>query len=217
MNSLWTSQLQQEASTKTSLQFLNLADCSTRSPHACWASIGASAGEVQRANTKIKFTVGTYWTMSNAHKIFKCDPICWLCYKEPETVSHIVLVCPTLHEPRSRFVPELRSVVEEHNIPWTADNILQAALDATKFSQIPSTSYPSIESISVRLCFAVHSTWAYHLARAGYTFNALIVKPLSTNVGRSQMPFYGKCFLCLLNTNTTFSLPTLELVKGNNN
>ncbi len=187
VNSLWTNQLQQEARTKSSLQFLNLADCSTRTPHACWASIGASAREVQKANTKIKLTVGTYLTMSNAHKFFKCDPICRLCYKEPETVSHIVLVCPALHEPRSRFVPELRSVLEEHNIPCTADNILQAALHATKFSQIPSTSYPSIESISVRLCFAVHSTRAYHLARAGHTFKRPRRKTLIYKQGAKTM------------------------------
>ncbi len=59
---------------------------------------------------------------------FKCDPVCRLCFKEPETVAHTILSCPALHEPRSRFVPQLKGVLVEYDVPCTSDNILQAAL-----------------------------------------------------------------------------------------
>ncbi len=182
----WTQQLQQEASTKSSLRYLNLSKCDTQTPHSCWSNIGASTRSVQKASAKLRMSVGTYLTMRNANKYFKCDPVCRLCFKEPETVAHIILSCPALHEPRSRFVPQLKDVLVEYDVPCTSDNILQAALDATRIPQIPSTSYPCIEGISISLCFAVHSTRAYHLVRAGYTFRrprrkALVEKPSSKN------------------------------------
>ena len=165
---------------------LNLSKCDTQTPHSCWSNIGASTRSVQKASAKLRMSVGTYLTMHNANKYFKCDPVCRLCFKEPETVAHIILSCPALHEPRSRFVPQLKDVLVEYDVPCTSDNILQAALDATRIPQIPSTSYPCIEGISIRLCFAVHSTRAYHLVRAGYTFRrprrkALVEKPSSKN------------------------------------
>ena len=132
VHSHWSETLHREAATKTSLRYLSLDNCSTRIPHQCWSSIGASVREVQKAGTKLRIAVGTYLTMANAQKYFKCDPVCRLCHKETETVPHMLLTCPALHEARGRYLPRLKCALETHDIPITFDNVLQASLDVTK-------------------------------------------------------------------------------------
>ncbi len=117
---------------------------------------------------KLRITSGTYLTMLTANKFFKCDPICQLCFKEPESIQHMLLTCPALHE--SRYLGSLKSALEAHNVQVTVDNILQTIMDVTRIPHIPSTSNPQVENISRSICFAVHSSRAFHLTWAGYTF-----------------------------------------------
>ena len=170
----------------------NLADCDTQSAHLCWSSVGASTRDVQKACTKLRITSGTYLTMLAANKFFKCDPICQLCFKEPESIQHMLLSCPALHEPRSRYLGNLKSALEVHNVQVTVENILQAIMDVTRIPHIPSTSHPHIENISHCLCFAVHSSPAFHLTWAGYTFRRTHHRKTPNNDNKKEQKYWLK-------------------------
>ncbi len=107
--------------------------------------------------------------MHNAQKYFKMDPTCRLCYKEEETISHILLHCPALHKPRARFLPVIASHLMQYNIQPSLSNLLQAILDISTLP-VPPASRHDIELAAHSLCYSVHCSRAHYLALAGHQF-----------------------------------------------
>ena len=150
VHSHWTERIREEASVKSSLQPLNLDYCDTKTPHQLWLSTPPQAKAILKANTKLRMTVGTYLTMHNAQKYFNMDPICRLCYKEDETISHVLLYCPALHKPRSRHGYEAasleaeagfyQSLEAEAEAEATASRDLEAEAEATASQSFRSRS-----------------------------------------------------------------------------
>ena len=102
--------LQQSATSKSTLTFLN-TDCLTlKKPSIFISSVEDTETDVMRTRMHLRFITGTYMLQYNHARFNKytVGVTCLLCGTEKEYVLHVIFRCPAYHRSRQRFHDKLR-------------------------------------------------------------------------------------------------------------
>ena len=140
VNRHWEENIKASAFLYSSLRFLNCSNFTCGKRHSLIKTLG-NIREVPRVSTKLKLVTGTYILQTNRATFNQnqVNPVCLLCQREDETVSHFLLHCPALDSP---------------------DSFVQLLLDCsalTCFTNAPNNEQlHSVEFQSRRLCHALH-------------------------------------------------------------
>ena len=169
IESYWANKLCRQAATKSSLRYINWDPVNFFRPHHIWSSLECNHLEVRRATIKCKLTTGTYVLQTNRAKFNKADinTTCPLCNNHPEDRSHFILACEVLTETRKSYLEDLKECFTYHfdanlwnEMSANQDDLLQLILDCTNChrvsSQLDERVVNELESISRKLCYALH-------------------------------------------------------------
>ena len=115
VNLHWSLKSKDEASSKSTLEFLNVDDTKIGKIHNIWYSGGAEPFAVSRSNVKAKLACGTYTLQKDRSKFSKqtVSSTCLLCKSEPEDRLHFLVKCKTLEEIRTPFINKMKCCLME--------------------------------------------------------------------------------------------------------
>lgn len=166
----WTSQLQEEAASKSTLNHCHVMVLRMGLTHPIWDSVQSNRMDVMRAIIKVRMVTGTYLLQTHRCK-FKMDGItdatCPLCRLEEEDIVHMLTRCPALAQVRCQYITGLKQCFQDALGPrsWS-DNIrdditlVQLILDCQKLipTIIPDDSrlVDIIETQTRLLCYKLH-------------------------------------------------------------
>ena len=162
VNRHWEENIKASALLYSSLRFLNCSNFTRGKRHSLIKTLG-NIREVPRVSTKLKFVTGTYILQTNRATFNQnqVNPVCLLCQREDETVSHFLLHCPALDSIRNPVIDNIISVCSGVYSPTNSpDSFVQLLLDCcalTCFTNTPNNEQlHSVEFHSRRLCHALH-------------------------------------------------------------
>ena len=162
MNRHWEENIKASALLYSSLRFLNCSNFTCGKRHSLIKTLG-NIREVPRVSTKLKLVTGTYILQTNRATFNQnqVNPVCLLCQREDETVSHFLLHCPALDSIRNPIIDNIISVCSGVYSPTNSpDSFVQLLLDCsalTCFTNTPNNEQlHSVEFNSRRLCHALH-------------------------------------------------------------
>jgi hypothetical protein len=170
VNYYWTKTLQQEASEKSSLSYLNIENCVIGKPHQVWATVTDNPRDVQRAVIKARMLTGVYTLQSHRVTFARrttntTSAKCPLCQNEDETIQHFLTECADTKSQVAEFRRNLSELIKG-NIK--GDELVQFVLDSSEcvrcFALNPQITN-MIEVLSRNLCFSLHYNRA---CRLGY-------------------------------------------------
>ena len=166
IQSYWKEKIEGDASSKTSLKFLNCNfKCQT---HYVWSWSEGNEFEVRKAIIQAKLLTGTYTLQYNRAAFNQTtDRTCPLCKVETEDTTHFVSSCTFLEEIRRPLIAKLFMkiplVLQYHptNITWSDEMLTQLILDPSHpdvVDILPLNSFhiDEICKISRQLCFTLH-------------------------------------------------------------
>jgi hypothetical protein len=169
----WEEVLEEEAKCRSTLQFLNKSPSFTKT-HPCISYLN-SLRKAQRAVSKMKILTGTY-TLQTVRLVYKqtYSPICLLCNKDEETVTHFILECCVLTPVRDPLIKKLAKCIPyvyEARDAILSDpaKLTQVILDPTvpdvhDILPLQSQVLKNLEDISQSLIYALHLKRASILA-----------------------------------------------------
>ena len=102
--------LQQSATSKSTLKFLNTDCLSLKKPSIFISSIEDTETDGMRTRVHLRFITGTYMLQYNRARFNKytVDATCLLCGTEKEDILHVISRCPAYQRSRRRFHDKLR-------------------------------------------------------------------------------------------------------------
>ena len=168
VDSFWLNKLRDGAASKSSLKYINWDFYSTMAPHHVWSTASPDVMDTQRAAIKARLLTGTYTLQEMKAKYYPgTEATCQLCKTEPESMGHFLLSCKCLEQTREYHMQHLRQAViaEYSSSTWNdivgdEGTLMQLILDCTKSGTLPyppdNKSLEAIESVTRRLCFALH-------------------------------------------------------------
>ena len=172
INFYWDQETRKEASTKTSLKYLNIDALEIGTVHPVWRTLSANTREVEMAAVKARLLTGTYVLQANRARFnqFQVNPTCTICGDEPEDRHHFILRCRSLVGSRDVHMKKIKlylyKIYEEDiadAILSDENTLLQIILDCTHKSLVDeaispqlSTLCDDIEPMTRRLCFSLH-------------------------------------------------------------
>ena len=122
VNNFWEHTLKDEASDKSSLEYINLVHLSIGSVHQVWTTVKPNTFDVQRASVKARLLTGTYMLQTNkaVFNQFKVKATCYLCNDGDETRLHFIVICSALQGCRDKYITRLMSIcgTELVNLFW---------------------------------------------------------------------------------------------------
>ena len=103
----------EEGSSKSSLSYLNLHDCSVGEVHQCWKSVDHNTRDVRRALIKVKILTGVYVLPYNRAKFNQhaVSSTRCLCRAAVEDRVHFVLGCSGLDPVRQNYLKRIQSLL----------------------------------------------------------------------------------------------------------
>jgi hypothetical protein len=163
----WSKLLKAEASTKSTLCYLNIDSLRFGSAHHIWTTVNRSLQDVRRAITKIHLVTGTYCTQAvrSLHSEGKVASTCLLCCSSEEDLFHLLLECPALHQVRARYLPMIQQLVSSYisqeeweNLCQDSGSLLQLVLDCSKMPRIARNGKMMEEIVSTTriMCHQLH-------------------------------------------------------------
>ena len=102
----WTTKLQEDAKSKTSLSLLDTEGCCTNRMHPVWADIENSLS-IQKAVVKAMLLVQHYPVTTCKTAGSRMCELCPVCHCEPESVMHFILHSPSLADTRANYLPKI--------------------------------------------------------------------------------------------------------------
>lgn len=158
--SAWEKTLKEEARQKKTLEFLNKDVCCLSLPHPVWRLGGADTLTVVKATTKVKLLVQRYPLYSSRTSGVNYGKGCPLCGLEEETMTHFLVLCPTLAPTRKPYTDKLCCILEEACLPRPLEetDLVQYILDPSYFCPMNTPAYllGKLEAVTRDLCFALH-------------------------------------------------------------
>ena len=103
MHCKWIRLLQEEASSKSTLQNLNLDMCSTDQKHPIWCTLHGTLS-IKQALVKALLLVQCYPLTTSQMAVTRCCNAYPLCKKESETIIHFILHCPRMSLIRIKYL-----------------------------------------------------------------------------------------------------------------
>ena len=159
----------EEGSSKSSLSYLNLHDCSVGEVHQCWVSVDHNTRDVRRALTKVKILTGVYVLQYNRAKFNQhaISSTCCLCRAAVEDRVHFVLGCSGLDPVRQNYLKRIQSLLTSLDqkiadmIMTDQKLLMQLLMDSSNIEElntlkVDDSIYKEIESVSRDMCFALH-------------------------------------------------------------
>ena len=103
----------EEGSSKSSLSYLNLHDCSIGEVHQCLKSVDHNTRDVRRALIKVKILMGVYVLQYNRARFNQhaVSTTCCLCRAAVEDRVHFVLGCSGLDPVRQNYLKRIHSLL----------------------------------------------------------------------------------------------------------
>ena len=128
----WTNgnALRDEARGMSSLVYLNIEACDTRSIHPVWQNL-MSPMAIRKATIKALLLIQRY-PIATCHVAGpKRRDVCPLCHKEPETLIHFILQCETLRKTRIGYLKHVLNTCRNNRISIDPETLVKIILDST--------------------------------------------------------------------------------------
>ena len=162
----WAKHLKQQATAKKTLKFLNTDAYTPGKLHPIWETVDTEQYDIKRAQIKSRLVTGRYLLREDEARYRKTDPSCQLCKSGAvENLQHFLLECPTLETARKGYMNKLTETIanltqlETTVLKSKPEMMMQFILDCSRhFHNKPNNddAIRTIESISRKLCFALH-------------------------------------------------------------
>ena len=164
----WENSLIEEATTKSSLAFLNTKALTISKLHHSIATVQPDTRDIPRCRIKLRMLTGTYVLQYNRHKFnqHEVNPTCPLCEDGIEDQTHFIGTCKTLERDRKKMLHPLITLIGEGNMKVlrsTPTLFAKFILDHTALRASPHASFTeqvdvaSIELHSRRFLFNLHA------------------------------------------------------------
>ena len=158
----WERSLKAEMSEKQTLKYMNPAACVIGRVHPVWGSAKTDKLNVIKSMVCAKLLVGRYPLMGGSSRTRGADQTCPMCLQEPETISHFILRCPSLHKARNQHLQKLLSRLDRKDQPSEDDETIKTILDPSWVTD-DKEELQELMSISRELCFALHHARSVHI------------------------------------------------------
>ena len=136
----WTTNLQEDAKSKTLLSLLGIERCCTNQRHPIWADI---------ENPLISYPVTTCKTDGSS----MCE-LCPLCQCEPESVMHFTLHCPRLAGIRANYLPKILKYSRALQLSVASPELLCYILNLN-YPEV--RDIPEFETLTQNFLFKLHN------------------------------------------------------------
>ena len=176
--SYWEIQLRGEAAVLPSLCFFHPAFMSLITCHPLWTTAGSSPYKVAMATVQASMLSGRYrtellmkhWSSSKSGQCL----LSHVCSGIPEDITHILKICPSLHQTRLGLADFTRKYV--HDLPPAIVNVIMTfsdtknpqfcdfILDCTSLAPVISI-VQSYGDIALNYFFDITRTWAFVIHR----------------------------------------------------
>ena len=158
VSSFWKQKLVEEATTKTTLSYINFSACRMDQVHPCWKLGAASNITVLKASNKAKLLTQRYPLFYSRTSGTNYGHKCPVCKCEEETLKHFLLSCEPLSTARNKHMSRLNSLIAEHAIvvPHGDEAAIKLILDPSHYA--PAKTAHLFEAATRDLCFALHDS-----------------------------------------------------------
>ena len=163
VDTYWLTDLCEKAKYKSTLNYLNIQGCTFGRSHNLWSMTPMLHREILKSSVKVKLLLGQYQLESVAAKRgTTSSKVCTLCKLEDETQLHFVLRCPAYRSVRDPIITEILEIIDQEsiNINKQDDEELMKLLMDSSFYNIPMCVSITIESLSRKLVYTLHSARA---------------------------------------------------------
>ena len=163
-------ELRMKASTNDLMQYMNVSLSGLRGRHHPCLSNVVTTDEVKKLRPHIKFLTGDYLTYKRKfEESNQGNPICRICRKESESISHILASCSEYRVQRERILKEIRELclfsrnsLNFEEIKKNQNILTQFILDPTSFNlvtriHISDPVVPALFKLSRDFCASIHS------------------------------------------------------------
>ena len=116
----------------STLTYLNIENCKFDVIHPVWHQINCDV-DIRKCTLKILLLIQRYALTTSPTAGTRRTDMCPLCGTEPETLTHFVLQCPLLFEPRQKFLKYLFNACRTQRISIDHESLLRIILDSTHF------------------------------------------------------------------------------------
>ena len=149
----WTTKLQEDAKSKTSLSLLDTEGCYTNRMHPVWADIENSLN-VWKAVVKAMLLVQRYPVTTCKTAGSRMCELCPMCHCEPESVMHFILHCPSLAGTRANYLPKILEHCRVLHLSIDPPELLRYIID----SNHPDVrGIPEYEALTRNYLFKLHN------------------------------------------------------------
>lgn len=152
----WLRHLREEASTMSSLTFLNLQACNLDHIHQVWRKC-SSERRTQQATIHASLLVQRYPLSGLSCAGVRTRDCCPLCAGGPETTAHFLVSCRALEKTRHPHMQKINSYLQlsRQPPPDRETEVAQLILDHSRLDLPPDTAEKISEEARV-LCFRLH-------------------------------------------------------------
>lgn len=181
VESLWKSQVLDNADEKSSIRFLSYDNLVEGETHPIWDNAKHDPVAARKAGVKARMVTGAYTLQADRSKFnqHEVDPTCIICGNDAENLQHFLLECQGLQNSREPFLKTIKEILSQY---LTTDDVCflesdpgyMAALilDCRNTRRIPIPLQPKLtdrlEAVSRGLVFALHTKRTHALqAKAG--------------------------------------------------
>jgi len=101
----WEEKLRDEASSKSSLKYLDIKKLKLGKTHLLWTNAGFETTAITKAIVKCRLLLRVYTLQANIHKFnqYEVDPTCPLCKLGPDDRTHFLVTCERLQTHRLEY------------------------------------------------------------------------------------------------------------------
>jgi hypothetical protein len=129
----WDKDLREEASSKSTMQYLDLDHCRIGRLHPVWKEL-SSPLDIQKATVKAQLLVKRYPLATSPTSGARRLMICPLCGEEDETTEHFVLTCQTLRDVRTPYLLHILETCRSRSISVDLISLTSMIMDSSKLS-----------------------------------------------------------------------------------
>ena len=165
----WEEKLKLQAKEMKSLKLLNIGYCKIGSTHPVWSNTNDPM-QVTMACTKAALLTGRYPLTSMKCSGKRRQENCPLCRESPETMSHFLLECQKLKEPRISHFRKIKPIIDSLQIKEPED-IVRFIIDPSWY--LTGKESEQVEQATRRLCFSLHNSRSIQLEMGSATARAL--------------------------------------------
>ena len=149
----WTTKLQEDTKSKTSLSLLDTEGCCADQMHPVWADI-ENPLTVRKAVVKAMLLVQRYPVTTCKTAGSRMCELCPMCQCEPESMMHFILHCPNLAATRANYLPKILEHCRALQLSIDPPELLRYIID----SNHPDVrGIPDYEALTRNYIFKLHN------------------------------------------------------------